>query len=195
MSTLNALDWTSIESIETLPDTLKALGINVPQDELDTFVKRLGYASGAIRTVDLEKLKEAALTLTNIKVDIVSGEQGRSFSEEAYKALIEMSPELAKSFQLGLDGQYVYLGETMEDLKSAIDENTIATLAENTKQLTNQKIMAETANKMEEEGYDFGKMSSDNYSDEAKQREVLQDFQDRVKAEGGQIVGIEGFGN
>lgn len=195
MSTLNALDWTNMDSIETLPDTLKALGINVPQDELDAFVKKLGYASGAIRTIDLEKLKEATLALTNIKVDIVSGEQGRSFSEEAYKALIEMSPELAKSFQLGLDGQYVYLGEAMEDLKSAIDENTIATLAENTKQLTNQKIMAETANKMKEEGFDFGKMSSDDFDDEGKQREVLQDFQDRVKSEGGQIVGIEGFGN
>jgi hypothetical protein len=133
LTALNGLDWTKVESIETLPETLEMLGISVPNEELDAYIDKLIESSGALRSIDLEKLKESAVTLTGLSKSIKESTQGRSFSEEAYNALVEMAPELSKSFSLGLDGQYTYLGSAMAELTDAIDENTEALLAEATR--------------------------------------------------------------
>jgi hypothetical protein len=71
------------------------MGINVPEDELNEYIELLKESAGAIKNIDLEKIREAAIELTNIKKNISSGDQGRSFSEEAFNALKEMVPDLA----------------------------------------------------------------------------------------------------
>jgi hypothetical protein len=58
----------------------------------------LKQSNGALRKIDLNKLRDAATELTNLKGAISSGEQGRSLSEEAYNSLKEMAPELAERF-------------------------------------------------------------------------------------------------
>jgi hypothetical protein len=98
ISALNALDWQSVESLESFPETLEAMGIAVPQDELENYIDLLKESAGATRKIDLAKLRDAAVELTNLKNSMKGGDQGRSFSEEAYNALKEMAPELADQF-------------------------------------------------------------------------------------------------
>jgi hypothetical protein len=74
MSALNALDWSSVESLESLPETLEAMGIAVPEDELENYIELLKESAGATRNIDLEKIKETAVELTNLKKSIAGGE-------------------------------------------------------------------------------------------------------------------------
>jgi nitrate reductase assembly molybdenum cofactor insertion protein NarJ len=71
---LNALDWNSVESLESLPDTLEQMGISVPNDELDKYIDLLIESAGAVKEIDVEQLKEAALELANLKKDLESGQ-------------------------------------------------------------------------------------------------------------------------
>jgi hypothetical protein len=98
ISALNALDWQSVESLESFPETLEAMGIAVPEDELENYIELLKESAGATRKIDLAKLRDAAVELTNLKSSMKGGNQGRSFSEGAYNALKEMTPELADQF-------------------------------------------------------------------------------------------------
>ena len=198
ISALNALDWTSVDSLESLPETLEALGVSIPKDELDAYIDKLIVSAGALRDIDVEKLKEASTTLTSLSKSIQDGTQGRSFSEEAYNALKEMAPELASKFQLGLDGQYTFLGSSMQELTDAIEQNTEALLAEATRQLSNQIAMAEITNKMEvtqgNRELSFSELAGGQGSEETM-RKALEAYQNNMKANNAEIVGIEGFGN
>jgi hypothetical protein len=138
MGQINALDWKNMDDWESLPDTLAELGIAVPQDELDAFIKSAQEAAGAIKKVDLEKLNESMQNLSNMSSKIKSGEQGRTFSSSDYEALIAMDGNLAGSFQQTLSGEFVYLGSSMATLTEAINANTDALLGRAISQLKNK---------------------------------------------------------
>ena len=55
-SALNAVDWSDIDSLESLPDTLKELNVSVDPTALNDYIAALGEANGAIRNIDLNKL-------------------------------------------------------------------------------------------------------------------------------------------
>ena len=197
ISALNALDWQNVESLESLPETLEQMGINVPDDELEEYIELLKESAGATRKIDLEKVRDTILELTNIKEDINNGNQGRSFSEEAYNSLKEMAPELADQFQLTQDGSYTYLGSAMKDLTLAIEDNTTALLSEANKQLINKIAMADVASLIEVnvDGIvrSFGELN--NMDSEEAQRNALKEFQKIMTDNNKEIMGIAGFGN
>ena len=58
VSQLNAVDWGDLSSWEKLPDTLKEIGLNVPQKALENFIDSASEASQAIRKVELSKIVE-----------------------------------------------------------------------------------------------------------------------------------------
>ena len=195
MSALNALDWSNVDSLESLPDTLEEIDVNVPADHLELFIKHLKDWGQAIKNIDLDKLREAIAELANIKKDLLSGDQGRAFSESAYKVLVETMPELAEQFQLGLDGQYVYLGSSMDMLTKAVNENTSASLRAAADQLTDKLTMAELTDTLTlKQGgtlFDFKKILESG--NETLMRQALQTLQDEMAARGAEIIGIDGF--
>lgn len=198
ISALNALDWNSVASIESLPDTLEQIGISVPQDELQEYLEMLKESAGAIKNIDLEKLQDAATTLANIKLGIGTQEQNRSFSEETYKTLIEMDPKLAEKFQLGLDGQYIYLGDSIQELIGAINENTTALLSETSVILENKLAMSKIVDNISvqiENGGEFSFSELNSLNSEEAQKNALKELQKQMNEAGAQIVGIEGFSN
>lgn len=196
ISALNGLDWNDVNSIEALPDILEDMDISVRG--IDDLVQELIEDTGALEKIDLDKLKETSTTLLNLSGSIRDQSQGRSFSEEDYKALIEMSPELESKFSVGLDGSYVYLGSSMNELTKAIEENTSVQLAKATDQLSNKIIMGKVAENMPMQwngvDYTFNQLAQEEASRET-QRQALKAFQENVIANGGEIVGIAGFGN
>jgi hypothetical protein len=48
------MDWTNMEDWNNLPETLKQLGINVPESELKSFIINAKNAAGALEQIDLE---------------------------------------------------------------------------------------------------------------------------------------------
>jgi hypothetical protein len=60
--------------LESLPDTLKEINVNVDPEALNKYIAALGEANGAIRNIDVNKLKESTQTLTKLSKDIASGE-------------------------------------------------------------------------------------------------------------------------
>ena len=143
MGQLNAMDWKNMEDWENLPDLLKEVGLNVPDAELEKFIKVASDTAGAVKAIDLEALNEQMLNLQSLSSKIKSGEQGRNISSSDYEALIAADPDLAGKFQQTLDGEFVYLGGSMDELTAAISANTDALLAQATEQLQNKVDAAE----------------------------------------------------
>jgi signal recognition particle GTPase len=85
----------------------------------------------------------------------------------------------------------------MAELTAAIEENTVALLAETTKELSNKLVMSDLVNaitvSVDGVTRDFDELNKAN-SEEA-QREALRLLQENMKLNNAEIVGIEGFGN
>lgn len=126
VSLLNGVDWTSKESIGALPELLKDANIAISDQELEALIADFEEFSGAVDKVDLSKLTEQLQNAAAIVDKISTGEQSRSFSSADYEKLIEIDPSLADDFQMDRSGNYIYLGNTMEDLIAKIEENTSA---------------------------------------------------------------------
>ena len=148
MSQINALDWKNMEEWDNLPDTLEQIGLNIPNAELQNFIKVAQESAGAIRNIDLESLNAQMADLQSIVKRVKTGEQGRVFSSQDYESLVEAVPSLAGKFQQTLEGDYVYLGSAMQDLTVAIQDNTAALLKEAQEQLQNKIDAAQLMDRM-----------------------------------------------
>ena len=138
MSQLYSFDWKDQNAWEDFSETLKKIGIYLPQDELEEFIETASKTAGAIREADLSKLNEQMGGLQKIIKNIDNREQSRIFDSSTYEALINMNEGLASQFSEDLDGNFVYLGNSMEDLRKAIIDNTNALLGETTSNLQNK---------------------------------------------------------
>ena len=127
VTTLNGINWKNIDSIEGLSDILDDLGISlkgsgVNVDDLEQEIIQLAKAA---KDVDLEKVIEQIRSLSKIQYDILKGTQGRDFSEEDYQLLIEEGIASAADFVYNLaTDSWTYIGESMDELSAAINNNT-----------------------------------------------------------------------
>ena len=135
---LNAVNWHDADALDKLPETLKEVGINLPQDQLEDFITNAKDAAHAISKIDFTKLNEQILTLANILTNIKSGTQGRTFSDSDYKDLITANKDLTTKFSQNLDGTWTYLGTSMDDLRKAIEKNTASNIAKGATQIQNK---------------------------------------------------------
>lgn len=200
---INAMDWSNFDSWEKLPDTLATLGISLPESQLDNFIASAKECGGAIEEIDVEKLNESAKTLAKLASDIRTGEQGRAISESVYKKLIEADADYAKKFQQNLDGEYVYLGSSMDELREAVDKNTLAQAEKEINRLQSNisaaEILKATANNgnIWVDGGDNLDITKYQGWDSGQQKEFLKWFLEDAKAQGLDLsqLGIEGLGN
>ena len=145
---LNAIDWHDADALEQLPNTLKEIGITIPSEHLEEFIADAKKAAHAIHNIDMDALNEKLVVLNKTLKNIYANEQDRTFDDSTYKALIEMAPELASSFRQDLDGNWIYLGSSMDDLREAIDKNTGALVEEKRDQLQAKIDMANQLDSM-----------------------------------------------
>ena len=138
ISQLNSIDWTDLDAWDKFPDTLQELGLVLPETELQNFIKTASEAAGAIREIDLESLEQQLLGLQNLQNKIQTKQQGRVFSGEDYETLTKMDSSLIGQFTQNLEGEYIYLGSSMDKLTQAIINNTSALLKQATEQLQNK---------------------------------------------------------
>jgi hypothetical protein len=60
---INSLDWSDAEAWDSLPETFKAMGINVPTGALQNFIEKAKETSNAVYDIDLDKIADALLEL------------------------------------------------------------------------------------------------------------------------------------
>ena len=132
---LSGTDWTSSSSIESAVKGLEDFGIECDKDLTPALID----VTKAIDDIDVDKLKETTKTVLNFVKDLKDREETeRSFSEEDYNTITPLlSDELKKDFVF--DGtEFVYVGDSIQDLITALEENTKSKLEERKESLTGQ---------------------------------------------------------
>lgn len=150
MTELNSMDWSDLSSWEDLKDNLLEAGIVLDKNtnnSLKQFIANAIDASDATKKIDLSKITEIARGGLGVLNNLKTGKQNLIFDDSTYKSLMEASSNrLAKYFTQSVDGSYVYLGNSMQELQKAIEANTAATLEQGAKELKAQVKAGELLN-------------------------------------------------
>jgi hypothetical protein len=78
-------------------------------------------AADATRKWDLETLAEALKKNSELLKSLIErSESDRSFDQEEYKALTEKYDISPEDFVIGLDGEWIYIGDSMAALTAAV---------------------------------------------------------------------------
>ena len=129
---LNTMDWTSIASIEQLDEKLAELGwtsedlskygITELQKELEEFAKQSKYFT-------LDELKNQIKSTEELIKNLEGREYtDRAFEKEDYEKIINLNPEMKSQFVMtGID-EFTYIGDSMQTLVEALQDNTAAEL-------------------------------------------------------------------
>jgi hypothetical protein len=118
------MDWTNMQDWENLPETLKELGIELPEDQLKYFIDQCKDAAGAIDKVDMTTFIDDLKSLASAIKDLTSDEATRNISDKTYQEIIKYNPEMASQFSMNYDGSWDYMGDSIESLAEALRENT-----------------------------------------------------------------------
>ena len=135
---LNSMDWQDLNDWAKLTKEVGDHNIPIVNSALKDFIKEASNAAKAIDKIDPEKLYNSITTTALLQRNLSTGEQGRSFDESMYNALIEVMPELAKSFGKTLEGKYIYLGADVATLYGEIKKLSIDKVELATSQLETQ---------------------------------------------------------
>ena len=190
-SILNSLDWKDLNDWATLAEELAKEDIPVVNDALTKFIKEASEAAKAIDKIDAKKLYESTTNTALLRRQLSTGEQGRTFDESAYNALIEAIPSLAKDFGKTLNGEYIYLGTNMASLYGEIKKLTVDKLEMTTnrleaeiglgeafKNVTDKNITNRVHKRFDiakESGYDLGNLGINGLSNTTSWNQISGD--------------------
>ena len=107
---ISDIDWASVDSIRTLSDLAEEYGIS--EDAIKSLENQIIEFNNAVKQVNLEQLT-SSLALAK---KILSGEQGRKFTEEDYKTAVAggVNPD---NFSYDLSsGEYLYKGQNIQEI-------------------------------------------------------------------------------
>ena len=129
-SLLETMDLTSSQSIASTIEAIRDLGIELDGD----LTQQLIEAANAAADIDLTKLIEQLQSIYQLANDIKSRDDtDRNFSKEELDELIKQGISRDDFVFNGVD--YTYVGESMNTLVAAIEENTAAQLSTTKKNL------------------------------------------------------------
>lgn len=123
VSSLNAIDWTNIDSIEGLTSSLRNFGIEVNGGEaaLNELANAIIKLGGATRNWDLETLGGRIDQTSQLISDISSGEKDdKVFSAEEAEILRKASPDI-ELIRTGEDS-FVYAGDNLKHLTEVLSQ-------------------------------------------------------------------------
>lgn len=128
---LNSIDWTNMDDVEGLNELLNDMGFEGEIADIEGFEDRIKEAAKALKQINFDALKEEIKSTQEIIKDIEGREDTeRKFTEEQMNNIIKKKPELASQFVMtGID-EFVYVGDSMESLIDALNDNTQAQLKE-----------------------------------------------------------------
>ena len=168
---LTQVDWASANSVHTLSELAEEYGI--AEDGIKDLENSIIELNNAATKVDLKKVSEQLKSLFGLEKKIVSGEQGRSFTEEQKNNLVAAGVDESK-FQYNIEtGNYDYIGDKIQDVVDAINNQTDKML--DVKQL--EKDVASGAAAVEV-------LKNSGSKDEAK---VIQEYIDKAGKENSKI--------
>lgn len=123
---LNGLDFSSVDSIEGFSEKLLALGIDLTDCgvNVEDLEDQLIDLSGAVREVDFESIIEQITKLSELRIDLETGEKGRQFTAEERDILIAAGID-KDNFVFNIDeGTWNYIGESTNEIVAAIEKQT-----------------------------------------------------------------------
>ena len=131
---LEMINVKDIDSVRKLSEYMEELGYtgNIDFDEIE---EEIIEATNASKNFNLDNVKEQLKSTQDLVKDIKDREEtDRIYSEEDYKKLVASGVDSKKFVMTGID-EYTYIGETNEQLVTALQENTAALLGETQEQL------------------------------------------------------------
>lgn len=178
---LNMIDPRNIDEVENLPNILANLGGEsiFAESKMQGFIKAIEAGAHSVKQFNMDNIIEQIRTIGQLQKDIRTGEHDRTFSEDEYNNLIKVAPEIAADFEKDLSGNYVYVGQRMENLTAALDENTRAVLEEANKQLDNQIKAAEVLGESSYLSYEGG-----------TPHDVVSGLEDRASLQGQELKDV-----
>lgn len=146
---LSAADRSSISSIKAQTNALVKSGV-VTQDVADKIANSYIYLNNAVKQIDFSAVFENLQTSNKFIRDIKENQQ-RSFSDKEYESLKTIlgadGTDRSNWFTQTLDGEWVYLGSSIETLTQAIYENTSALLGQSQDQLKAKDLLQDEISK------------------------------------------------
>ena len=131
---LEMINVKDIDSVRKLSEYMEELGYtgNIDFDEIEEEIIK---ATNASKNFNLDNVKEQLKSTQDLVKDIKDREEtDRIYSEEDYKKLVASGVDSKKFVMTSID-EYTYIGETNEQLVTALQENTAALLGETQEQL------------------------------------------------------------
>ena len=193
---LNSIDWHNVADLESLPDVFKEIGINIPHQDLVNLIDDLKNTAHAVQEVDFEKLNESLITVNKFIKDIYSNDQTREVDDSVYETLVSIDPNLANLFGQNLEGGYVFLGESMQDLGKIIVDKTNELVKIGTEQIQNKIDTADVLDnlfgngtKTFSGGTAYNMANSGNWN-ESQQRQFIQDVINEANRTGTSLEGV-----
>ena len=171
LSNANLKDKDSIKQlIKTLVDQKIITG-----EVADKIENELVNAFNAVKNIDIDAVIDRLKNVNKIIRDARKGNQQTSFTEDEYQNLMKLLPtdtDWSKNFTQDLDGNYV-LVVPINNLITALKENTSALLGEGTDQLEAKQAMGDMLH---------SSMYMPEYSSDTKtKREQLQNIQQMME--------------
>lgn len=126
---LGMLKLDNVDDIQNFEEILKDLGLNIPTttEEFQDLRAKLLAVAEAAQQVNVEKIQQAIEALQPIRAKFAKDEATRTWTADEFEAMKPyLSSDLLSGFVQDMDGNYVYLGNSMDDLKKAIEDNTAA---------------------------------------------------------------------
>lgn len=125
---LAMIDWNDINSVERLPEILEDLDLDgkIAEGALVDLENSIIEFTNATRFANAELLANTVKQTNKILGEIKNGTADRSFTKDEYTALTNLIPGIEKQFTMDGEDNWIYLGNSMGDLKAAIEENTSA---------------------------------------------------------------------
>lgn len=145
---LNAADKGSVQSIKANVDALVESGI-ITQDVADKISATWIDLNNAIQKIDVEAVI-GKLQSGNKFIRDINENQQRSFTDKEYESLKEIlsvdGVDRSDWFTQTLDGDWIYLGASIETLTQAIYDNTSALLGQSREQLEASQLLQNKLN-------------------------------------------------
>ena len=152
---LSMIDITNIDSIEGLSDILKELGYagELTSEQIALLEQQIIQATKATKKFEMESLKKEIKSMQDLIDDISERKDtDRTFTEEEYGVMTKADPNLKSDFVMtGID-EYVYVGDSMNNLINALNQNTAALLGKTGEQIKAAALESEKWGALTAEG-------------------------------------------
>ena len=132
---IDAVDWTSADSVRTLDELVEEFDIS--EEAVEDFKNQIIEFNNAATAIDLEKLGSALGIIKKIQ----SGEQGHSFTEEDYKTLTAQGVDEG-DFKYNVEtGYYDYIGQNLQDITTSVTDYLNTATNQLEKELTTKEVV------------------------------------------------------